>query len=260
MNDIQTKHEPQRKAVVTGSSSGIGRAIALALAAGGNSVLVHARSNRAGAEETAAAVRKLGVEAAVVLADLAEPAEQARLAVEAWAWGPIDIWVNNAGADVLTGVAAEWSFEDKLEELWRVDVCATLHLSRTMGAWMRERGSGVILNMSWDQAATGMAGDSGEMFGTIKGAVAAFSKALAASLAPQVRVNCLAPGWIKTAWGADASDYWQQRAVQETLLGRWGTPEDVARVAVFLASPAAEYMTGQVVNINGGFKGAGTGK
>jgi 3-oxoacyl-[acyl-carrier protein] reductase len=251
------QNETRGKAVVTGSSSGIGRAIALALAQAGQSVLVHARSNRAGAEETAAEVRRCGVEAAVVLADLAEPEQQARLAAEAWAWGPIDVWVNNAGADVLTGAAAEWSFEQKLAELWRVDVCATLRLSRTIGAAMRERGSGVILNMSWDQAATGMAGDSGEMFGTIKGAVAAFSKALAASLAPQVRVNCLAPGWIKTAWGDDASDYWQQRAVQETLLGRWGTPEDVARVAAFLASPAAAYMTGQVVKINGGYKGAG---
>jgi 3-oxoacyl-[acyl-carrier protein] reductase len=67
-----------------------------------------------------------------------------------------------------------------------------------------------------------------------------------------VRVNCLAPGWIKTAWGQQASDAWQQRAVGESLLQRWGTPEDVARVARFLVSPAAAFVTGQVVAVNGG--------
>jgi 3-oxoacyl-[acyl-carrier protein] reductase len=69
-----------------------------------------------------------------------------------------------------------------------------------------------------------------------------------------VRVNCLAAGWIKTAWGAQASTYWQRRATQESLLERWGTPEDVARVARFLASPAAGFLTGLVVPINGGAK------
>ena len=78
-------------------------------------------------------------------------------------------------------------------------------------------GSCCIINMGWDQAQGGMAGDSGEMFAAIKGAVMAFSMSLAKSLAPQVRVNCLAPGWIKTRWGDQASEYWQQRAVRESL-------------------------------------------
>ena len=111
---------------------------------------------------------------------------------------------------------------------------------------------GVIVNMGWDQAETGMAGQSGEMFAAVKGAVMAFSKSLARSLAPKVRVNCLAPGWIKTAWGDTASPYWQERAVNESLLARWGTPEDVARVARFLASPASSFLTGQVIAVNGG--------
>ena len=99
-----------------------------------------------------------------------------------------------------------------------------------------------------------MPGESGEMFATIKGAVMAFSRSLAGSLAPHVRVNCLAPGWIKTAWGESTSAYWHQRAAAEALLGRWGTPEDVARVARFLVSPAAGFITGQVVPVNGGFR------
>jgi 3-oxoacyl-[acyl-carrier protein] reductase len=67
-------------------------------------------------------------------------------------------------------------------------------------------------------------------------------------------VNCLAPGWIKTSWGEATSEYWQQRATGEALLGRWGTPEDVARVARFLASPAAGFVTGQIIPVNGGFR------
>jgi len=117
---------------------------------------------------------------------------------------------------------------------------------------------GVILNVGWDQADTGMAGDSGQMFATAKGAVMAFTRSLAHTLAPTVRVNCLAPGWIRTQWGASTSEYWQQRAVRESLLRRWGTPADVARVARFLASPAAAFITGQTIAINGGFAGPGS--
>jgi 3-oxoacyl-[acyl-carrier protein] reductase len=193
------------------------------------------------------------------LADLADPGQQEVLVAQAWERsGGVDIWINNAGADVLTGEAANWSFEEKLDHLWRVDVVATMRLARMAGQRMRTRGgapgSSVILNMGWDQAEQGMAGDSGEVFAAVKGAVMAFSRSLAKSLAPQVRVNCIAPGWIKTGWGEHASQYWQQRACRESLLGRWGTPDDVARVAQFLASPSAQFITGQIVHINGGFR------
>ena len=124
----------------------------------------------------------------------------------------VDIWVNNAGADVLTESAAEAPFDEKLSRLWQLDVQATIRLSRVAGQKMKRSGGGVILNMGWDQAAHGMGGDSGEMFAAAKGAVMAFSKSLAHSLAPEVRVNCLAPGWIRTAWGQQASDTWQKRA------------------------------------------------
>jgi 3-oxoacyl-[acyl-carrier protein] reductase len=187
--------------------------------------------------------------------DLADPASHMALVDQAWDWrAGVDIWINNAGADVLTGESARWSFERKLEELWRVDVTATMRVSRLVGARMKQRGHGAIVNMGWDQVETGMAGDSGELFAAAKGAVMAFSRGLTASLAPSVRVNCLAPGWIKTAWGQDASDAWQQRARRESLLDRWGTAEDVARVARFLVSPAAGFITGQAVAVNGGLR------
>jgi 3-oxoacyl-[acyl-carrier protein] reductase len=162
------------------------------------------------------------------------------------------MWINNAGADVLTGEAANWPFEEKLAALWQVDVIATLRLSREVGGRMKLRGKGVLLNMGWDQVDTGMAGESGELFGAAKGAVMAATRSLAKSLAPEVRVNCLAPGWIRTAWGQQASAEWQDRARRESLLGRWGEPEDVARVALFLASPPAAFVNGQIIHVNGG--------
>jgi 3-oxoacyl-[acyl-carrier protein] reductase len=245
---------------VTGSSSGIGRAIALELAAAGAAVVIHARRSADAAQEVAAEIRSAGGQADVALADLADQASHERFVEDAWNWcsqrpsGGVDIWINNAGADVLTGEPARWPFERKLEELWRVDVTATMRLSRLIGARMVERGRGVILNVGWDQVEQGMAGDSGELFAATKGAIMAFSRSLAKSLAPHVRVNCLAPGWIKTAWGDRASAEWQDRARRESLLERWGTPEDVAHIARFLASPAASFITGQIVAVNGGFR------
>ena len=241
-------------ALVTGSSSGIGRAMALQFAAAGANVLVHGNRRREAAEQLAEQIRSQGVESELLLCDLSQPPERQKLVERAWQVAPLDIWVNNAGVDVLTGAAAEKTFDQKLAALWQVDVEATITLSRAVGARMKERGQGVVLNMGWDQAATGMEGDSGEMFAASKGAVMAFTRSLAQSLAPEVRVNCVAPGWIKTDWGEEASEYWQERAIGESLLRRWGTPEDVARAACFLVSPAASFITGQILNVNGGQK------
>jgi 3-oxoacyl-[acyl-carrier protein] reductase len=242
-------------ALVTGASGGIGRAIALTLAKAGSDVVVHGCRNRAALESLATEISALGREVLLLNADLADPAAIERLASSAWQWrGSLDLLVNNAGADVLTGGVAKLSFEKKLALLWQVDVLGCVTLSRLLGPKMRERGSGSIINIGWDQAERGMAGDAGEMFGTIKGAVMAFTRSLAQTLAPQVRVNCLALGWIRTAWGEQSSDYWQQRAKQESLRERWGAPEDVAAAVRFLASPSADFITGQTIEVNGGFR------
>lgn len=103
-----------------------------------------------------------------------------------------------------------------------------------------------------------MAGDPGEMFGPIKAAVMAFAKSQAQTLAPHVRVNCVAPGWIQTAWGEEASEYWDQRAKREALRGRWGTPADVASTVAFVVSDEADFLNGQVIPVNGGFRHGGS--
>jgi 2-amino-4-hydroxy-6-hydroxymethyldihydropteridine diphosphokinase len=241
------------RALVTGSTSGIGRAIALAFAAAGADVIVHGRRSSGAAQAVAAQASAAGVRAHVLMADLRDPVAGLHLVEQAWGlWGGLDVCVLNAGADLLTGQAAAWPFERKLAELLAVDVSSTVLLARAAGERMQPQGRGVILTLGWDQAETGMEGDSGQLFAAAKGAVMAFTRSLAVSLAPAVRVNCLAPGWVRTAWGASASAAWQKRVRRETPLGRWGTPDDIAAAAVWLASPAAAFITGQVIRINGG--------
>jgi 3-oxoacyl-[acyl-carrier protein] reductase len=240
------------RAMVTGSTGGIGKAIALELASAGAAIVVHGRRSSA-AEEVADAIADMGGTADVLLGNLLQLEECRRLVATAWdEWGPIDIWINNAGADVLTGEAASWPFAHKLRELVAVDLEATLLMSRDIGRRMRDHGGGTIVNMGWDKADVGMAGDSGQLFAAVKGAVMAFTKSLALSLAPHVRVNCLAPGWIKTAWGENASEEWQERVLDDTPLERWGEPQDVAAAMRWLVSPAANFITGQVIRVNGG--------
>lgn len=222
-------------ALVTGSTSGIGQAIARSFGVHGAQVLTHGRKS------------------GTLQADLRDPGACRQLVADGWdRTGGLDICVLNAGADILTGDAAKWPFERKLAELLAVDVTATMLMARDVGERMRRQGRGVILTVGWDQSETGMEGDSGQLFAAAKAAVTAFSKSLALSLAPQARVNVLAPGWTRTAWGADASQIWQERVRRETPLARWGTPEDVAAAAVWLASPAAGFITGQVIRIDGG--------
>ncbi len=240
-------------ALVTGSTSGIGRAIALELADAGARVIIHGRSTEAAAEVADEIMENHGT-AHVLLRDLIRLEECKSLVADAWSeWGPLDIWINNAGADVLTGEAADWPFAHKLRELLEIDVIAAVLMARDVGWRMREHGNGgVIVNIGWDKADVGMPGDSGQLFAVAKGAMMAFTKALAVDLAPEVRVNCLAPGWIKTGWGEEASERWQQLVLDETPMERWGTPQDVALAARWLVSPAAGFITGQVIRVNGG--------
>jgi 3-oxoacyl-[acyl-carrier protein] reductase len=242
-----------RRAVVTGSSSGIGRAIAIEFARAGADLVVHARQSEEQAKSTAGEIQRLCQSATIILADLSRTESLPRFVDDCWqALRSIDIWVNNAGADLLTGENARREFAEKLQILLDVDVRSAVVLSTVAGERMARDSGGVILNIGWDQADRGMEGASGELFAASKNAVMGFTRSLAVSLAPKVRVNCIAPGWIRTAWGETASEAWQERVRKETPLGRWGTPEDVAKMARFLASSDAEYITGQVVRVNGG--------
>jgi 3-oxoacyl-[acyl-carrier protein] reductase len=240
--------------LVTGASSGIGRAIALAAARAGADVAVTYQANEGGARLVAEEIGSLGRRCAVARLDLADERSIDALAATAReTLGRVDAWVNNAGADILTGGAASLSRVEKLDRLLAVDLRGTMLASWRAAELMatQERG-GVIVNMSWDHVLTGMPGRNQQLFSAVKGGVLSFSKSLARSVAPHVRVNVLAPGWIETSFGAGANDEWRREVAESTPLKRWGTPEDVAGAAVFLASPAAAFLTGQTLLVGGG--------
>lgn len=240
-------------AMVTGSSKGIGRETAIALAQRGWNVAIHGRTASESLSATRESLRRLGAEVCSFHADLEDPASGPALVREAWERvGPLAAWIHFAGVDLLTGAYAKVSYEQKLALAWTVDAQGTILTCKEVGRRMFDRGEGVILTMGWDQAQTGMEGDSGEIFAASKGAVMSFTRSLAKSLAPKVRVNCIAPGWIKTEWGTTASNYWQERVLAETPLQRWGKPRDIADTAAFLVSSGASFLTGQIFNVNGG--------
>jgi 3-oxoacyl-[acyl-carrier protein] reductase len=243
-----------KTAVVTGASSGIGRAIALRFAAEGAQVVVNYRSSVERAEEVIGAIRESGGRAVAMQADVAIGTDIERLVDSAHRHlGRIDIWANIAGADILTGSAARLSDLEKLDRLLAVDLRGTMLCSWRVGALMKTAGSGVILNMSWDHVLHGMEGRNPEMFGAVKGGVYSFSKCLARSLAPAVRVNVLSPGWIETAFAREEMPKEAYHAVRErTPLRSWGKPDDVAGAALYLASDEAAFVTGQFLAVNGG--------
>jgi 3-oxoacyl-[acyl-carrier protein] reductase len=140
-----------------------------------------------------------------------------------------------------------------MDLLLAVDLRGTIIASwRAAEMLSAQPGGGVIINVSWDHVLTGMAGTNPQLFAAAKGGILAFSKSLARSVAPRVRVNVIAPGWIETSFGAGMDEAQRQAVAQSTPLARWGTPDDVAGAAVFLASPAAAFITGQVILVGGG--------
>jgi 3-oxoacyl-[acyl-carrier protein] reductase len=243
-----------RTMLVTGASSGIGRAIALAAAHAGADVAVTYRANASGAEAAAREIERLGRRTAVLQLDLADDARIRAIGPEARAaLGRIDAWVNNAGADIVTPAGDALPASKKLDLLLTVDLRGTILASWEAASILSEQAEGgVIINMSWDHVLTGREGRNPQMYSAVKGGILSFSKSLARSVAPKVRVNILAPGWIETAFGANLEDARHRAVADSTPLKRWGVPDDVAGAAVFLASPAASFMTGQMLMVGGG--------
>ena len=240
-------------AMVTGASSGIGRAAAVALAREGARVVVNFCKNQAGAEEAVVAIQAAGGDAFAFRADVTRAVEvEAMVSAARHRWGHIDILVNNAG-DLL----ARRTLADMTEEYW--DQIMDLNLKSVFlcvkAVWeeMAARKSGCIINVTSIAGRNG-GGPSAAAYAAAKGGMLTYTKGLAKELAPYgVRVNGVAPGVIATPYHERYSPGEVfQRFVAAIPLGRAGTSEEVADVIVFLASPAARYLTGETIEVNGG--------
>jgi 2-deoxy-D-gluconate 3-dehydrogenase len=242
-------------ALVTGASRGLGAAIAQALASAGADVVLHSSSQPADA--TARAITDgSGRRTASVVADLAQPAAAATLAAQAIAaFGHIDILVNNAGT-IRRAAAADHPDAD-WDAVIAVNLSSIFRLSREVGRHMIERKQGgKIINVASLLSFQG--GITVPGYAAAKGGVAQLTKALANEWAPhRINVNAIAPGYMETdnttALRQDAARF---RQISERIpAGRWGKPEDLAGAAVFLASPAADYVHGHVLVVDGGWMG-----
>jgi 3-oxoacyl-[acyl-carrier protein] reductase len=239
----------QKVAVVTGSGRGIGRAIAQTFAREGAIVVLNAARSIAEARAAARAIASTGGRAVAVQADVGRPAEARELVEHAVReFGRLDILVNNAGIVDRSGLHE--ITEQAWERMMAVHVTGPFFASQAAGAIMARQESGVIINIA---SIRGLVPGTGPLhYNVSKAAVVMLTKCLARDLAPHVRVNAIAPGYTDTAFHAERSIADREKIVQRIPLGRFGQPEEVARAAVFLASPAAAYMTGHVLVLAGG--------
>ena len=240
--------EIERKvALVTGASRNIGRAIAMALAARGCNIVVHVARDVASGEETAAAVRALGVSATVVSGDLSDPETAAQVVnAAAAAYGRLDYLVNNAA------IRPESPFESMKYQEWRdvLAVCldAPFLVSQAALPYLQKSDCAAIVNIGGLTGHTGAAHRAHVI--TAKAGLVGLTKAMAHDLAPLVTVNCVAPGMISTERQANANPH--HHAKRTNLLGRRGTSEDVAEAVAYLCSPSGRFITGETMHVNGG--------
>jgi NAD(P)-dependent dehydrogenase (short-subunit alcohol dehydrogenase family) len=240
-----------KTAFVTGASRGIGKAIAYALAGAGADVAVSCNTGGALAEHVSQTIKKIGRRSAYYAHNIADPFEVEKLHAEVIKdFGHIDILVNNAG------ITRDKSFKKMTLEMWqivmKVDLDGVFLVTKQFIDDMAERGWGRVISIS---SVIGEVGNFGQAnYAAAKAAIIGFSKAVAREYAKKgVTVNAIAPGFIKTEMTAAVPEAALDTVVKATPVGRLGTPDEVAAGVVYLASEAAAFVTGQVLDINGGY-------
>ncbi|WP_088228467.1 3-oxoacyl-[acyl-carrier-protein] reductase [Desulfosporosinus sp. FKB] len=239
-------------AIVTGGGRGIGRAIALELAAAGVKVVVNYAGRSEKAEETVSLIRQAGGESIAVQADVSQAAEVDRLVQTSLErFGKIDILVNNAGITrdglMLRMKEADW------DAVLATNLKGVFLCTKAVSRGMLKQRSGVIVNIS---SVVGLSGNAGQAnYAAAKAGIIGLSKATAKEFASRgIRVNVVAPGYICTDMTETLPEGVQNEILQTIPLGRIGKPEDVAKVVRFLTSPESAYITGQVLCVDGGME------
>jgi 3-oxoacyl-[acyl-carrier protein] reductase len=245
-----------RTAIITGSATGIGAAVARHLAAKGVRVVVNYSKSRDDAETTAAECRALGAEALVCQGDVAADADCRRLAQTALdAWGRIDYLVNNAGTTVF---AAHGNLDalqaDDFRRIYDVNVIGAFQMVRAAAAAMKAQGRGAVVNVS---SIAGLAGiGSSVAYAASKGALNTMTLSLARALGPEIRVNAVCPGMVKTRWlqqglGAERYDRTLVGVEASTPLKQASGPDEIAEPVVWLLEGAA-HVTGEIISVDAG--------
>jgi 3-oxoacyl-[acyl-carrier protein] reductase len=239
-------------ALVTGSATGIGRAIAVALASEGADIAVNYAKSEAEARDTAALVGGLGQRAFLFQADVGDSSQgQAMVAAVADKFGHIDILVNNAGVTVYVPFAdLDGVKEEDWDRIFDVNLKAQFFCAQAVAPIMRRQGAGSIVNLA--STAGIRAAGSSIPYCCSKAAVISLTACLARALAPQIRVNAVAPGLTDTRWTSGAPPGAWDGRVEETPLKRIAKPEDIAQAALFLAS-SGDFVTGQTIVVDGGW-------
>ena len=239
-----------KTALVTGASRGIGRAIALRLAAEGASVAINYAGNTAKAEETKAAIEAVGGKAALFQADVSDSAQVERMvAAVTEAFGTIDILVNNAGI-TRDGLLMRMKEED-FDAVLDTNLKGIFHVTKAVSKLMMKKRAGRIVNMA---SVVGIMGNAGQTnYAAAKAGVIGFTKSAAREFAARgITVNAVAPGFIATDMTAAMPEKAKEATLAAIPLRRMGEPEDVANAVAFLVSDQASYITGQVVKVDGG--------
>ncbi len=244
-----------KSAIVTGSAVGVGRATALALARRGANVVVNYSRSEAEAKETAAEVERLGARALLVRADVSRDAEVRSMVARAVeAFGTLDVLVNNAATTVFVSFAElEQLTEEHWDRLLAVNLKGPFFCARAAAPHLKASGAGAIVNVA--SVAGIRAVGSSIAYAASKAGLVNLTVALARVLAPEVRVNCVAPGFIDTRWLRDGLgplfEPLRQATAQQTPLGRVSMAEDIAQVILGLIE-SADFVTGQTVVVDGG--------
>ena len=238
-----------KKAVVTGGGRGIGRCIALALAAGGADVAV-LDMDEAGAVETAGLIEGTGRKSLALAVDVSRlSAVEEAINKILDLWDSIDIVVNNAG--ITRDNLLMRMKEDEWDSVIAVNLKGSFNLCKAVARSMMKQRSGCIVNIA---SIVGMMGNAGQVnYAASKGGLIALTKSLAKEMASRgIRVNAIAPGFIETQMTQKLTEDVKSAIMKQVPLGRWGTGEDVANIALFLVSDASSYITGQVIQVDGG--------